>query len=468
MKILHLTPHLGGGVGTVVRAYLSYEMAHGTDSHSLVALEHLDSLSREHLTDIGCPWFDDVANGNINLAFEIERSDVVLVHWWNHPLLQQLLMNEKLPASRLVFWTHISGQPSPNCFSKFTIEYPDRLIFTTPLSWFTPEIQSLSKVEQEGIDTIWSTAGIDRLQVHPGWENPFTRKSDLASYVGNLDFTKVHDELIDLAVGLANTGAGVKIIGPPTPEFNRRLSRRDLPPGLNYLGYVTENEKLEVLTESKIFAYPLARHHYATCDQSIQEAMALGCVPVVLNNPMESFMVEHGVTGLVASDTESFSRYCQLLLSDNSLREKLAQQGMDFARQEYSLSRLARKWKSVFFEMMQTSARVREPESTSLARRLRPSEVFMTSLGNHAGPFRAWVEAKNHKERMVAEAQISCLTAFPNWTSPTKSSVHHYFRWFPEDATLARWSQLTSISTTNESEQMNSAERSSLGSWLEA
>jgi hypothetical protein len=64
----------------------------------------------------------------------------------------------------LLIWVHISGTPSPNNFTQFIIDYPDKLIFTTPLSISVPEIQSLSLEDRRNIGCICSTAGVERLE----------------------------------------------------------------------------------------------------------------------------------------------------------------------------------------------------------------------------------------------------------------------------------------------------------------
>ena len=47
------------------------------------------------------------------------------------------------------------------------------------------------------------------------------------------------------------------------------------------------------LSKFDVFAYPLNPNHYGTAEQVLQEAMAAGIVPVVMNNPAEKILVKH-------------------------------------------------------------------------------------------------------------------------------------------------------------------------------
>jgi len=84
MNILHITPHLGGGVGTVVRSYLNHVLSVGADDHRVLSLDTLNNESREFLQRIGCVWIDEVFGKLEELDVQIARADIVLVHWWNH------------------------------------------------------------------------------------------------------------------------------------------------------------------------------------------------------------------------------------------------------------------------------------------------------------------------------------------------------------------------------------------------
>src|ERR1700690_138765 len=109
-NILHIIPHAGGGVGAVLRSLLAADSARECRySHKVASLEYLNEVTRKHFDGHGIPWIDDAATQRReDLSALIHSADIVLTHWWNHPLLMRLLA-EGLPAMRLVLWSHVNG-----------------------------------------------------------------------------------------------------------------------------------------------------------------------------------------------------------------------------------------------------------------------------------------------------------------------------------------------------------------------
>jgi glycosyltransferase involved in cell wall biosynthesis len=445
MNILHITPHLGGGVGTVVRGYLGHVLSVGSDTHSVLALDTLNNDSRNFLRRIGCAWTDEAFDKVEEMDAQIAHADVVLVHWWNHPLLQMILMGHSLPACRVLLWAHISGVPSPNNFTKFIIDYADRLVFTTPLSFHAPEIQALPATQRNRITSIWSTAGVAPLKqrLNERQRNNDAGHQSIVGYTGNLDYTKLNSKFLPACSQLATDGVRFTVIGPLTNAFRKDYAESTIKSVMEITGYVDEDTKFTRMADFRVFGYPLARHHYGTCDQTIQEAQALGVPPVVLNNPMESHMVVHGRTGLIARDITEYCKYVSLLLSDDVLHAELSNNAANFAHSEYSIEKMAWQWQQAFDGVMTVPKSVKHSLAVLTNRTFNPVDVFIASLGNHCGVFEAYRCATTEVEKDRARAQISCLQALDNWSSPTKSTATHYSTFFPQDPWLKAWSALT-------------------------
>jgi glycosyltransferase involved in cell wall biosynthesis len=444
MNILHITPHLGGGVGSVVRGYLGHVLQVGADLHRVLSLDKLNTESCNFLDRIGCKWTDEAFQKLDELDELIALADIVLVHWWNHPLLQTILMKHSLPACRVLLWAHISGIPSPNNFTKFTINYADQLVFTTPLSFHAPEIRALTDSERNRIGTIWSTAGVSALK-HRLEERQLNKGEPdaIVGYTGNLDYTKLNIQFLPACIRMARDGLRFTVIGPLTQAFRKDYEESKIQNYMEVTGFVDEDTKFKKMTGFRVFGYPLARHHYGTCDQTIQEAQALGVPPVVLNNPMESHMVIHGSTGLIARDMNEYCEYVSLLFSDNLLHHTLSNNAARFAHSEYLIEKMAEQWQRRFEDVMKAPKSVKKSLASLINRNLSPCDIFIESLGHHGGVFEAHRNSKNDIEKCRLKAQISCLRALDNWSSPTKSTATHYSRFFPEDNWLQAWSALT-------------------------
>jgi glycosyltransferase involved in cell wall biosynthesis len=444
MRVLHITPHLGGGVGSVIRGYLDYESKCSNIQHFVLSLDYINPESKVFLIKNKIKFIESAFKNLTLLNEQVILADIVLVHWWNHPLLQFVLLNHQLPIARLLVWAHISGSSSPNNFNHYIFEYADRFIFTTPLSFYTPEFQSLSKKIKDKVAVIWSTAGVEKLEK---FSQDLKCRNNIIGYVGNLDYTKLHPDFLSTCNSKTNSKKNYNyvIIGPLTDKFSGDLKRIHKKTKISVTGYIPEDHKFRLMSSFKIFGYPLARGHYGTCDQVIQEAMALGAVPVVLNNPMESYMVKNFKTGLVVSNMSQYEKAIDHLIQNDSLRLKLSKNAQNFARKNYSVKKMSESWLNTFNCILKQKKNKRSPLSKKMGRNLSGHEIFIYSLGYYAGPFIAYMESKTKAEKEVASDQIRSLACFPNWNSPSKSSPSHFYHFFKNDKFLKSWANLTKL-----------------------
>ena len=94
---------------------------------------------------------------------------------------------------------------------------------------------------------------------------------------------------------------------------------------------VTRDELAERYTEAKIFVHaaglgdpedrPELAEHFGI---ATVEAMAAGCVPIVVNKGGQPEIVEHGVSGLVWNSLAELKECIRLVASDDSLRRRLS------------------------------------------------------------------------------------------------------------------------------------------------
>lgn len=444
LRILHVTPHLGGGVGSVLRSYLEYESIKNENSHKVASLDNLNIESQNFFNGIGIQWVERAYFNRDSLASLISDSDIVLIHWWNHPLLQELLMNQELPESRIILWAHISGNTDPNNFCRFVLNYPDKLVFTTPLSFVSESVRQFSNLKNQKPTFIWSTMGVEKL-IH---YKKIAKQSDIngkirIGYVGNLDYTKLNKNFFEICKRISNHDVSLTVIGPLTDQFSSDLMEHGQNLKLSVTGYIPESEKFKLMSEFDILLYPLARDHYGTCDQVLQEAMALGVIPVVLNNPMESYMITHHENGLIARNVNELVSNTSELTTNRELRKILSNNAMTHAIKEYRISFMADSWNNEFEKIMENPKVKHSTLASQYGRTLEPNEIFMNALDSSGGIFEMHKNSDQLDQKQTWAAQISCLSRFPKWSSPTKSSPSHFSAYFPDDVWLKTWSELT-------------------------
>ena len=436
-KVLHLTPHFGGGVGTVLLANLIHSTKVDPEIEcSVLCLDYLNEHSKEAIKRANIPYTELMHTKPEAVLDQIAAADVTLIHWWNHPLLTDFLIRYRLPPCRLLMWCHITGSFAPNNLTSRLFTYPDEFIFTTPISYEAPEYKSLNPDERKTVSTIWSTAGVERLaHVQPRKHDGFH-----VGYLGSLDPTKIHPQFVELCKSINIPNVHFTVIGPENEKLTRQAHNLGMDKTITFTGFIPGSRKWDLLSTFNVFGYPLARHHFGSCDQTLQEAMALEVPPVVLNNQMERYMVKHGHTGLVVEDEQQYIRAIEELSIDHQKRNTLGQQAKQFAIEAYSIEHSRRQWRDVFDRVM---TKKKSPKCWGRFNDESPSaaEIFVESLGDHAGPFQSYLRS-NEKDRKPHIEKIKELGQCGNWTSPNKSTVYQFLRFFPEDKTLREWAEI--------------------------
>ena len=113
-RILHLVPHAGGGVGTVLRALLRQQKK--KFKVQLCSLEYLNDFMSKWCQGNSVDFLDQGWQHQDILFSLLEQADIVHIHWWNHPLLNTLLASKSLPLMRSVIWSHVNGLHVPQSF----------------------------------------------------------------------------------------------------------------------------------------------------------------------------------------------------------------------------------------------------------------------------------------------------------------------------------------------------------------
>jgi L-malate glycosyltransferase len=166
-------------------------------------------------------------------------------------------------------------------------------------------------------------------------------KQPLILSIGRFDRTKQHLDMVKAFALLARAGLGdwsyrcvgglddsmdqqsyfdqVRTAAGSLPiQLSANPSRADVESSLgsarifwHAMGYGKDDE-----------AEPFFMEHFGI---ATVEAMAWGCVPVVVNRGGQPEIVRHGIDGFVWDTLEELEHYTRLLMSDNELRDKMSE-----------------------------------------------------------------------------------------------------------------------------------------------
>lgn len=196
----------------------------------------------------------------------------------------------------------------------------------------------------------------------------------------------------------------------------KSLNRSDL---LKFKGY-TDNVARE-LSELDLFPYILNPYHYGTAENALLEAMAMGVIPIVLGNPCERAIVEHGRTGIVVNNPKEFSDAYQMLSDSSVMKHELSAAAMDYARVNFTNEKIESQFISIYDELME------QPKD-----RVDFTGVFGGSPVESMSKFYRDFSIFTSKSAYDNMDKLSRYSLYER----TKGSVFHFLDYFPDDLHL--------------------------------
>ncbi len=426
LKVLHLTAHLGGGVGKALSGLAAQASASlSSVRHDFVCFE---KLKKSQFADLirACGSKVIVRPDNDQLDALIRAADIVQLEWWNHPATMKYLCSRMLPAMRLIIWSHVSGLHTP-IIPQGLILASHRFLFTSACSFQSQESINLPAVVKNRLDFVHSSGGFSGLPT-------FRRRFDeplAVGYFGSLNFSKLNPSFVDYLAAVGIPGFTVRMIGDAVNRdvLNHQCERCRKPDMLDFRGFT--NNVGDELAAINVLAYLLNPTHYGTTENALLEAMAMGIVPVVLNNPAECQIVENRITGLIVNSPVEFAEAIQWLSSNPHERDKLGEQAAKSVREQYSIEKVESSLNSHYMDVFAMS---------------KKEIAFREVFGNE--PAKWFLSCQEDKSIFAAGGNILLdgnLPFLDGLIEKKKGTVFHFHRYFPDDLELKLWAKNLSL-----------------------
>jgi glycosyltransferase involved in cell wall biosynthesis len=398
MDLIHIIPNLGpGGPTRSLTTLVEWSKRNlPAITHRILTLE-----SRAYpLLSIRLRRCGAVILHNLNTA-EVEetltRADVVLVHFWNTPLIWHFIARGTPPV-RSVIWAKVRGDRLPQRLNANLLLSATGVALTTEApAHLSPELAQASIVP--GLIQPGRVAGVER-RPHDGFR---------IDYVGTTNSGKLDIKIFSIMSDLTIPDVKVRIFGGSLePAMARAHAAMPDPARVEICGF-TENIA-EIFKTTDVFAFPLAESSYGSSDIALQEAMLAGLPVVIYSGRGPSHFVENEKTGLVVSNAADFTAAIERLYHEPGLRRALGAAAKAHAESEFGSDKHAARLAGVIKGAMtspKASLFMQRTTSISLAH-LTPAALFLVSQGwleeEAADAVVAWTAGNGDRMSDFAEA----------------------------------------------------------------
>lgn len=430
-RIVHVIERLAPGGAATALVETARRLTAAGQRHEVLSLEPPVAASADYASRAGLRVIDAgtlEAEPEKTIDRLVEDADLVWVHAWTSPALDAFLRRPLAPA-RWLIWLHVAGDSAPHVLTTALAGFADVLVASSP---YTASVPAFVDARAE-TDVVLS--GGD-LAPHAA---AFARRSRSAAfrigYVGALDAAKIHPDFVAISAAAAIPTARFDVFGAGVDDERlRREIARSGDDRFQLHGWARDVPA--VLAGMDVFGYPLARDGYATAELVVQEAMASGLPPVLLDHGAAVHLIEPGKTGLIARDEEDYPRRLEALAANPDLRRDLGAAARRHALARFGADHAARAFEPILARMLDRpkQARAWADQETSGAGR------FTAALGEAAVPFITSRTPADDPAARAADERIAHAT--PALSSATSGGILHWRRAYPTDPWLRLWSGL--------------------------
>jgi glycosyltransferase involved in cell wall biosynthesis len=421
IKVVHLTAHLGGGVGRALSGVA--ESANENFEHSFVCLEKPEkSQFVELIEQKGCEVFQ--MPDQHRLLSILRNADIVQVEWWNHPVLLGCLARLPELKMRLVIWCHVSGLHTP-VIPESLLTLAHRFVFTSIASLQAEAVRKQYDIVKSKLAVIPSCGGFKEFP-EPASISALTTQALSAGYVGSMNFAKLHPDFIAYLSAVSLPDFRVRMVGDTTNQalLQMQCDRQGKSKLLGFDGY--HKDVATTLGSINTLIYLLNPFHYGTTENALLEAMAMGIVPIVMNNPVESRIVQNGVTGLVVDNQTEFADAVLWLSEHPKARAEMAHAAAYHVRKAYSSETLQAAFTGLYQDVMDIG---------------KAQINFENVFGKT--PAEWFLSCQKQPELFGCDGQISLTGMASDYGlfELSKGSVRHFRGVFSEDNQIKQWAK---------------------------
>jgi len=441
LKILHITTHLGGGVGKALSSIVTHEQKFNPWHKHKILL--LDDPEKDQFVSICRSGGVEVVlkSQQIVVDRELANADIVVLHWWHHPVMASFLANFPAIPLRLVLWVHVNGCHYPFIPYNF-VALPHRTFFTSPFSlenahWTSQQqndIKKRSAVVYGLGDLDFSTENSDARSA---------TKDFVIGYVGTMSSSKLHPQFVEYCAAVVKRlpDARFVMVGDiaGSNEILRKATEYHIQDSFVFTGYSTRI--VDEMSGFDIFAYPLNPKHFGTTENVLLEAMAFGLPVVALNQNAEKHIINnHKTVGFLADSIDHYVE-CIVYLHDNpEERVRIGANAREYVKRHFAFEKNVELMR---VELDTVSRMPKKKFNFASVFGTEPYEWFLACLGEDYASFSDSIDEKITSDaEKIKIATYKIKTCSPILRERNKSSIRHFSDVFPNDVNIRYWNSL--------------------------
>jgi L-malate glycosyltransferase len=406
-KILHVTPHLGTGVGKAISSLAIGAKKYNPEfDHEIIVLEKPQK-----------PFYHEICEQNgIKVHTEpndkfiynkIVESDIIQIEWWHHPLSFKFLNNLPKFPMRTLIWYHTNGCCHPYLKPEI-VSIPQKFVVTSQYTienpYWTESQRIMAKLNFEVVNSSGGFEGFNNdLESHHGFN---------VGYFGTLEYSKMYPGFVEYCESISDI-PNIKFImiggGSDIEQIKEDALRYKLEDKFTFTGFIPNVSK--ELAKLDVVAYLLNPCNYGTTENALLEMMAMGIPVIVFNQCSEKYIVTSDKCGgYKITSKEEFKEIVNMLYNFPEKKKIVGDNAKQYVRSIFTQENMVRKMHLIYHETMKKPAREMN---------------FRNIIGTTP---KEWFESCLIPDKNIMNKQIMKNT--------NKQSIYQFIKYFPENKEL--------------------------------
>jgi glycosyltransferase involved in cell wall biosynthesis len=448
-KILHIIQGFyRGGSGRALVAVAKYSSQRGSFQHRVVSLAPADPSAIDMAKEAGLSVVN--ASDRDTVLSEIEKADIVHLHFWNNPQMYEFLRSE-LPEMRLLIWFHVAGDKPPQIITKELINFSNFALACSPYTYEHLVFQTLpADVRLKKTGMVYGAADFERVSgIQPRPHDTFN-----VGYIGHVSFAKMHPNYVPMSAQIDIPNVQFIVCGGGIHDYLQQHAQQlGVAERFDFRGHVEDIKSvIEILD---VYGYPLCEDTYAASELNLQEVMYAGVPPVVFPYGGVKRLVINNYTGLIVHSELEYKQAIEYLYHHSEERARLGCNAREYAQQIFGAENAAKALNPIYERLIEAPKRRREwgidtdstllyqpvslQDLTGQSEELSGAESFTKSLGDTAPEFTVSLTSQNIQELFEAERKIAASSIL---LSMGEGGILQYRDYYQNDAYLRLWAGL--------------------------